>query len=311
MGTRRDFLKSAMAGAAACGVGGIATGVFAQSNAAAAIPAKSDVIVGKGKAIDIIPKLFGKLGGISQFVKSGSRVMVKPNMGFANPPEWATTTSPEAVYIVTKLCLDAGAKRVIICDNTLRDPDICKQKTGIADAVKSLKGATVFTPTEQQANFFEEKTCAKATALTKTEIVKELARTDVLICVPIAKSHAAGYVSFGIKGLMGLVRDRGIMHREMDLHVAIAEQLYYIKPTLTIVDASRALLDNGPSGPGKVLELNTFAASVDPVAADSYGVSLASWYNRKCEGKNITHLKHAAKFGFGNVESSAINEIMV
>jgi hypothetical protein len=56
-------------------------------------------------------------------------------MGFANPPEWATTTSPEAVFIIVKLCLDAGAKRVIVCDNTLRDPDICKQKSGIADAV--------------------------------------------------------------------------------------------------------------------------------------------------------------------------------
>jgi uncharacterized protein (DUF362 family) len=304
MTTRRDFLKSAAAGAVAASVP-MPSIVFAD------VPAKSDVFVGKGKAMDIIPKLFAKLGGVSHFVKPGSRVMIKPNMGFANPPEWATTTSPEAVYIVAKLCLDAGAKRVVVCDNTLRDPDICKQKTGIADAVKNLKGVVVFTPTEQQPNFFEEKTSPKATQLTKTEIVKELARTDVLISVPIAKSHAAGGVSFGIKGLMGLVRDRGVMHREMDLHIAIAEQLYYIKPTLTIVDASRALLDNGPSGPGKVIELNTFAASVDPVAADSYGVTLASWYGRKCEGKNVKHLEYAAKFGFGNVESGKINEIFV
>jgi uncharacterized protein (DUF362 family) len=305
MSTRRDFLKSAVAGAAAMSIPLSAGNVFAEALS------KSDVVVGKGKAADVIPKLFEKLGGISHFVKAGSRVLVKPNMGFANPPDWATTTSPEAVYIVTKLCLDAGAKRVVVCDNTLRNPDLCKEKTGIADAVKNLKGAVVFTPTEQQPNLFEEKTNPKATQLTKTEIVKELARTDVIICLPIAKSHAAGGVSFGIKGLMGLVRDRGVMHREMDLHIAIAEQLYYIKPTLTIIDASRALLDNGPAGPGKVIELNTYAASIDPVAADSYGVSLASWYGRKCEGKNVKHLEYAAKFGFGNVESSKINEITV
>lgn len=305
MSTRRDFLKSAAAGAAAISV------PIAVGNVFAGALSKSDVAVGKGTAANVIPKLFEKLGGISQFVKPGSRVLIKPNMGFANPPQWATTTSPEAVYTVTKLCLDAGAKRVVVCDNTLRNPDLCKEKTGIAAAVKNLKGAVVFTPTEQQTNLFEEKTCAKATQLTKTEIVKELARSDAVICLPIAKSHAAGGVSFGIKGLMGLVRDRGVMHREMDLHIAIAEQLYYIKPTLTIIDASRALLDNGPAGPGKVLELNTYAASVDPVAADSYGVSLASWYGRKCEGKNIKHLEYAAKFGFGNIESSKINEITV
>ena len=306
MTTRRSFLQTTAAGGlSALSVSVIANNVFAD------VLSKSEVIVGKGKAADIIPKLFGKMGGIANFVKPGSRVMIKPNMGFANPPEWATTTSPEAVYIVTKLCLDAGAKRVVICDNTLGDPEICKQKSGIADAVKNLKGAVVFTPLSSQENLFEEKTCDKATQLIRTAVVKELSRTDALICLPIAKSHAAGRVSFGIKGLMGLVKDRGAMHREMDLHIAIAEQLYYIKPTLTIIDASRALLTNGPAGPGKVLELNTYAASVDPVAADSYGVSLASWDGIKYEGKNIKHLEYAAKFGFGNVESDRISEITV
>jgi uncharacterized protein (DUF362 family) len=306
MTTRRDFLKTAAAGGLALSIP-----AMARNASAGDVLSKSEVIVGKGTAADIIPRLFGKMGGVSHFIKPGSRVMIKPNMSFANPPEWATTTSPEAVYAVAKLCLDAGAKRVIICDNTLADPEICKQKSGIANAVKDLKGAVVFTPLSGQAHLFEEKTSDKAAELTKTEVVKELGRMDALICLPIAKSHAAGIVSFGIKGLMGLVRDRGAMHREMDLHIAIAEQLYYIKPTLTIVDASRALLDNGPSGPGKVLELNTYAASIDPVAADSYGVSLASWNGRKLEGKNVKHLEYAARFGFGNVESNKISEISV
>jgi Uncharacterized conserved protein len=303
--SRRDFLKTAAASGIALSTAPLTGALFAEA------PAKSTVVVGKGKASEIIPKLFDKMGGISHFIKPGSRVLIKPNMGFANPPEWATTTSPEAVYTLTKLCLDAGAKRVVICDNTLREPELCKQKTGIADAVKSLKGAVIFTPTSQQDSQFEEKTSDKATQLTKTDVVKELGRSDVFICLPIAKSHAAGNVSFGIKGLMGLIKDRGAMHREMDLHIAIAEQLYYMKPTLTIIDASRALLDNGPAGPGKVLELNTFAASIDPVAADSFGVSLAAWYGRKCEGKSIPHLSYAAKFGFGNVESNMISEIPV
>jgi uncharacterized protein (DUF362 family) len=299
--SRRDFLKAAAAGVCAVPLAG--SSVFAE------LPAKSEVYVGKGKAADIIPKLLEKMGGISHFVKPGGRVLIKPNMSFANPADWATTTSPEAVYLVAKLCLDAGAKRVIICDNTLADSELCKQKTGIMAAVKDLKGAVVFTP--NQDSQFEEKSSDKATQLKKTAIVKELARVDALICLPIAKSHAAGGVSFGIKGLMGLVKDRGAMHREMDLHIAIAEQLYYIKPTLTIIDGSRALLDNGPSGPGKVLELNTYAASIDPVAADSYGTTLASWYGRKFEGKNVKHLEYAAKFGFGNVESSRISEIAI
>ena len=59
------------------------------------------------------------------------------------------------------------------------------------------------------------------------------------------------------------------------------------------------------------MELNTYAASIDPVAADSFGVTLASWFGRKCEGKNVKHLEHASKLGFGNVESGMITEIPV
>jgi uncharacterized protein (DUF362 family) len=298
---RREFLKTSAAGAVVMAAGGL---VHAETAAG-----KSEVFVGKGKAEAMITKIFDKLGGIKKFVKPQARVVIKPNMGFANPPDWATTTSPEAVRIVAKLCLDAGAARVIICDNTLREPELCKQKTGIADAVKDLKGVVLFTP--KQDNLFEEKTHPKATVLTKTCIVKEVLRADCLISLPVAKSHSAGGVSFGIKGLMGLVKDRDVMHREMDLHMAIAEQLYYMMPAVTIVDASRALLDNGPGGPGKVLQLDTFVGGIDPVAVDSYTTTLASWYGRQFEGTNVKYIKNAAELGFGNAASDKISIIAV
>jgi uncharacterized protein (DUF362 family) len=210
---------------------------------------------------------------------------------------------------VAKLCLDAGASRVIVCDNTLREPDLCKQKSGIGDALKDLKGVVIFTP--KQDNLFEEKTHPKATVLRKTCVVKEVLRADCLISLPIAKSHSAGGVSFGIKGLMGLVKDRDVMHREMDLHMAIAEQLYYMMPAVTIVDASRALLDNGPGGPGKVIQLDTFIGGIDPVAVDSYATTIASWYGRQFEGTNVKYIKNAAQLGFGNATSDKITVVSV
>jgi uncharacterized protein (DUF362 family) len=210
---------------------------------------------------------------------------------------------------MAKMCLDAGAKRVVVCDNTLREPEACKEKSGIAAAVKGLKGVVVFTP--KQDALFVAKSNEKATDLRATDIVKELEVTNTIISLPAAKSHSAGGISLGLKGLMGLVKDRGAMHSEMDLHKAIAEQLYYIMPHLTIVDATRALLDNGPGGPGRVQELKTFVAGVDPVAVDSYAVTLAAWYGKTYEGKQVAHIKHAAALGFGNVESSMISEIMV
>jgi uncharacterized protein (DUF362 family) len=299
--TRRRFIKTAGAGAFA-----LASTSFGQQSGTGS---KSEVFVGKGAASDILPKIVEKMGGIGQFVKKGGRVLIKPNMSFANPPDWGTGTSPEAVYTVAKMCIDAGARRVIICDNTLRDPDLCKEKTGVVDAVKDLKGAVVFVP--KQDNLFVKKTSDKATDLTTADVVREVTVADTFISLPTAKSHSAAGVSLGLKGMMGLVKDRGAMHRETDLHTAIAELLYYMKPGLAFVDATRALLDNGPGGPGKVQELNTFVGGLDPVAVDSYAVTLAPWYGKTFEGKQVQHLRKAGELGFGNVESSMIAEVAV
>ncbi|NLG15805.1 MAG: DUF362 domain-containing protein [Fibrobacter sp.] len=298
--SRREFLVSA-AGAAAFAAGS----GFAQQTT----NSKSEVYTAKGSAAEVLPKIMEKMGGISRFVKEGSRVMIKPNMSFPNPPDWGTGTSPEAVYTLAKMCIEAGAKRVIVCDNTIRDPEHCREKTGIAAAIKDLKGSVLFIP--KQESMYVHKSDSRAKELRETDVVKEVYLCDTLISLPAAKCHSAGGVSLNLKGLMGLVKDRGAYHREMDMHTAIAEQLYYIKPSLCIVDATRALLDNGPAGPGKVSELKTFVAGTDPVAVDSFAVTLAPWYGKTFEGKQVKHLKVAADLGFGNVESSLISEIAV
>jgi uncharacterized protein (DUF362 family) len=302
--SRREFVQAGVAGTA---LSLAASTALAQT----ASPSKSEVYVGKGKAEETIGKLMQKMGGMGRFVKPGSRVIVKPNMSFANPPDWGTTTSPAAVRAVCLLCIAAGARRIMVCDNTLREPEACKTQSGIADAVADLKskGVVIFVP--KDPSLFESRSDSRAKALTKTDVVKEVLRADALISLPTAKSHSAGGISLGIKGLMGLVKERGPFHAELDLHLAVAEQLYYITPTLTIIDASRALLDNGPSGPGTVKQLDTFVAGTDPVATDSFGVTLAAWYGKQFEGRQVAHIKKAGELGFGNVESSMISQISV
>ncbi|MBN1578766.1 MAG: DUF362 domain-containing protein [Chitinispirillaceae bacterium] len=302
MTTRREFIGTAAAGAAVLA----AQYGYAQE---AASGSKSEVFVGKGSAEEVIPKIFKKMGGIERFVKPGSRVMIKPNMSFANPPDWGTGTSPEAVYTMAKLCLDAGAKRVIVCDNTLREPEQCKVKTGIVEALKPLKGVVLFIP--KQDSMFIAKSDPRAKSLTSTEIVKQVYETGCLISLPAAKTHSAAGVSFNCKGLMGLIKERGSFHRETDMHTAIPELLYYMKPHICFVDATRALLDNGPAGPGKVIELKTFVGGIDPVAVDSYAVTLAAWYGKTFDGTKVKHLKNAGDLKLGNVEPGMITEIPV
>lgn len=292
MVTRREFIKTGSV--AAAGVALSSVNVLAQDKK------KSVVAVAKGKPEEIVKKAVDALGGMQAFVKKGDRVVLKANMGFPNPPEWGTTTHPEIVKATALLCLDAGAQRVIIVDNPLRDGQICKEKSGIGAAVEGIKGVVIALLEDQK--FYQDTPNPQAKVLKTTAVAKEVLRANCLINVPTAKSHSATGVSLGIKNLMGVIWDRKIMHDQEDFNQTIADLLHIIKPNLTIVNAMYALLTNGPSGPGKTEQLNTVVASADIVAADSYAVGIARWYNREFKGSQVKHIKNAYDMGFGEID---------
>jgi uncharacterized protein (DUF362 family) len=299
--TRRDFLKTGSAAAA----GAALTSV----NVLAEEKKKPLVAVAKGNPTEIVKKAMEALGGMKNFVKAGDRVILKANMGFPNPPEWGTTTHPEIVKATAQLCLDAGAQRVIVLDNPLRDGMVCKEKSGIGAAVQGMKGVVV--ALLEDPKFYQETPIPGGKQLKTTAIAKEALRANCIINIPTAKSHSATGVSLGIKNLMGLIWDRKIMHEQMELNQAIADLLLVIKPKLTIVNAVYALTTNGPSGPGTTQELNTVIASADPVAADSYAVSIARWYNREFLGHQVKHIKNAYDMGFGEIDIGKMNVKLV
>ncbi len=289
--TRREFIKA----------GSIAAAGVALSSVDVVADGKMPVVaVAKGKPEEIVKRAVDALGGMHTFVKSGDRVVLKANMGFPNPPDWGTTTHPEIVKATAKLCLEAGAQRVIVADNPLRDGKVCKEKSGIGAALEGMKGVVI--ALMEDPKFYEDTPIPNGKQLKSAAVAKEVLRANCLINIPTAKSHSATGVSLGIKNLMGLVWDRKYMHDQVELNQAIADLLLVIKPKLTIVSAVYALLTQGPSGPGKTEELNTVVASADPVAADSYTVGIARWYNREFTGSQVKHIKYAYDMGLGEID---------
>ena len=244
------------------------------------------------------------VGGIGAFVKKGDQVVVNPNLSFASPPGRATTTNPEVVQIILKLCLEAGAKRVVVVDHPLQDAAVIGSRAAVADIVKEIKGAVLFLPVTE--NLYREVSIPRGKEIKSTKIAKILDESDVLIKVPVAKSHSATGVSLSIKGNLGLIWDRIACHNSRDLNQAIADLTTIIRPELTIVDAVRALTTRGPQGPGKVVKLDTIIAGRDPLAVDSYSVTLTPWYNRTFTGDKVKHLVLAAKMGAGQIDPSQL-----
>jgi len=240
------------------------------------------------------------MGGISRFVKKGQRVVLKPNMSFNNPPDRASTTHPLVVATVAQACMEAGAQRVAVLDYPLRKGELCLERSGILDACKSIKGVHVAALEERK--FFREIKVPQGKLFDRVEVLREVLDSEVLINLPQAKSHSATGVSLGIKGLMGLIWDRWSFHSKYDIDQALADLATVIKPQLTILDATRALVSGGPGGPGEVVKPNLIIAGIDPVAVDSYAVSIAPWYGQNFKGRQVKHLLMANQRGLGKID---------
>jgi uncharacterized protein (DUF362 family) len=289
--TRRKFLKTAVVGMA-FGIAGRPSFSFAKE--------EYDLAVISGEPVAATRKALEAVGGISHFVKKSQRVVLKPNMSFARTPEIAATTHPLVVATVAQACMEAGASQVLVLDHTLHRAELCLERTGIRDACKNISGVHVLTL--QERKFFREVKIPQGKALERVEVMEEVLDSQVLINIPVAKSHSATGVSLGMKGLMGLIWDRGSFHSQYNINQAIADLGTVIKPQLTILDATRALVSGGPGGPGEIKKPNLVIAGIDPIAVDSYGVSVVPWYGQNFKGRQVEHLLISYQRGLGKID---------
>jgi len=293
---RREFLKFQTMGILWMVVGGSVI-LLPKKLVAEQVP---DISVAKGAAAAATRAAVELLGGMKQFVKPGNRVIIKPNMSFATPPERASNTHPEVVSELAAMCKEAGASKILVLDNTLASKESCMEKSGIREACKKIDNKMVFALSDY--SLYKAINIPKCKSMIKTEIMKEVLKSDVLIAAPVAKSHSSTGVSLSMKGMMGLIYNRRVMHRQYDLHTSIVDLCTILKADLAVIDGTRVLSTNGPHGPGKVLNENTIIASKDMVAADAYAVSIFEWYGKKFKPKQVRHIREAHERALGRMD---------
>src|ERR1039457_6158440 len=88
-----------------------------------------------------------ELGGIRRFISRGDVVVIKPNIAWDRTAEQAANTNPLVVAELSRLCLDAGARKVVVTDVTINEPRRTFARSGIAEAARAA-GADVVLPGE-------------------------------------------------------------------------------------------------------------------------------------------------------------------
>jgi uncharacterized protein (DUF362 family) len=237
-----------------------------------------------------------RLGGMSSFVGPADTVVVKPNIGWDRSAAQGANTHPEVVAEVVRLCREARARRVIVCDCPVRNARSAFERSGILAAAHGA-GAEVILPEDSRY-----RTVHVSQRLGNWDVLDPFVFADKIINVPVAKHHPVSGVSCGLKNWFGVTAiGRPLLHQ--NLQRAIAELAALMRPTLTIVDASRVLMENGPAG-GNLADVKptrTIAAGTDPVALDA-------WATQLFPGQApAASLAFAAEMGLGRVDYQALS----
>ena len=138
-------------------------------------------------------------------------------------------------------------------------------------------------------------------------IFKSVIDADKVINLPIAKHHGLSMLSAAMKNWYGLLGGRrNQLHQK--IHASIADLATFIRPTLTILDATRVLVRNGPQGGNldDAKPMHQVIASLDEVAVDAYAATLIGQ-----QPKNVEYLRIGHARGLGNMHWDQVQRVEV
>jgi len=263
------------------------------------------VAVQGGDAGAITRRAIAEMGGIGRFVSRGDIVVLKPNAAWDRTPEQAANSNPQVVAEVARLCREAGARRVIVADVPIDDARRTFARSGIAEAARAV-GAAVVLPEDRLFRTVD----LRGEVLNSWPVLAPFLNADKIINIPVAKHHSLTGATLGIKNLYGILGGpRYQLHQR--IHESLADLAAFLRPTLTVMDAYRVLLRNGPGGgnPADVELKRTVIAATDPVALDAWAAK--AWWGLDPRALEYLRLASERKLGRLDFENSRTRFVTV
>ena len=194
--------------------------------------------------------------GITEEEIKGKRVVIKPNLLLAYPPERAATTHPDVVAAVAELCVKFGAAEVMIAESpggiyNEKNLDRVYRVTGMKDAA-SVSGAKL--------NYdmgWKEFSIPDGVVSKTINVINPILSADVIINVSKLKTHSLAVMTCASKNLFGVIP--GVMKFEMHARFKKPEDFFTMVVDLNeeldkryniihICDAIIGMEGDGPSG---------------------------------------------------------------
>jgi len=247
-------------------------------------------------------------GGLPDAVRPGATVLVKPNVVGAWPSGTGNTTDARVTEAVTRMVLDRNPGRTIIGEGSsvgydfrgLKDTMHCLEVSGTADVARELGVELV----NLNADEVVEVTANEAYVMPTFGLARTAYEADVIIDLPVVKTHIRTGITCGLKNMKGVLpgREKKRTHR-MGLDHGIVDLNRVAKPAFTVVDAIVGM-EGTHQYPDDCVRLDCVLAGADVVAVDAVCADLMGF-----DVADIKHVQLAAEAGLGCADLSRIQVV--
>jgi uncharacterized protein (DUF362 family)/Pyruvate/2-oxoacid:ferredoxin oxidoreductase delta subunit len=208
------------------------------------------------------------LGGISDYVKKDEKILLKPNVLSAKPPESGIDTHPEVLRAVARLVREEGAE-VVVGDSPggfyFKESDSTYEAAGIKKVCK-----------EEGLRLVAFDKARNVNGIPVAAVVKEV---DGVISIPKMKTHSLTTITGAVKNSYGLAVGLYKAHchfkapRPAEFARYVVDVFECAVPRLVVMDGVVAMEGDGPAA-GRLRQAGLILASNDCVACDAVFAAL-------------------------------------
>ena len=227
-----------------------------------------------------------------------ARVFIKPNIVFWTRqtvfPKWGVITTSRVVEDMVALLAERGINDITIGEGSVhmkpgdtKTPAHAFEYLGYGNLKKryGIKYINVFERPFEKVNLGDGVTLNFNT---------DIMQSDLVVDLPVLKTHAQTVVSLGIKNLKGTIDipSRKKCHSTdpvKDLHFMVSKLANKMPPIFTLIDGIYTN-ELGPSYDGRLRRSNILVASKDILSADMVGAGLLGY-----KPTEVPYLVHAAR----------------
>lgn len=232
------------------------------------------------------------IGGLEMVVSPGDTVLIKPNLVCAKHYTTGATTNPYVVRSLVELCRESGAAGIIVGDGAAIGHNTMQafEASGLQAALEGTK----YTFVDFGQDEYQYIVNTQAKIFKRLRIPRTFLNANVVINVPVMKTHDVFGITAGLKNSKGIVHvsDKKRFHK-WGLAQSLVDLNHIALPELTVIDGTIAMEGNGPAS-GDPVGLGIVMAATDTVAADTVACEIMGFAVEQVE-----YIKLAAEQGLG------------